>query len=409
MRSSTVWSLAGCLAVAPAWAQPEPSGKTTGSVAVAAHKGSAKDLYEAGGAAYQRGQYQVAVEAFEAAWQLSERPAVAFALAQAHRLQWFVVGELPHLERAVELYQRYLTDVREGGRRDHAAQHLSTLVPLLEARRNELDGLSGSGNQAERPARIIVTSRTPGALAQIDDGERSVLPATFETNPGPHHLRVEAPDHRPQTVDAVGVGGTVVAFNVDLVPEPGRLTVLVPLETTLLLDGRAMPHDGGKTAMEVLPGRHLLTVAASGRASQVHLLTLEKGQAQTLSPELALSGQRVAAGVVLGLSGVLLVGAGAGLGLALNEESKASEMERRYAQRGFTLAEARRYGNVEDDRDRFRTLGVGLGVAAGAAAITGLLLWIFDTPALPTAGFTEPAPSPETVENAEAAEDANAP
>jgi hypothetical protein len=86
------------------------------------------------------------------------------------------------------------------------------------------------------------------------------------------------------------------------------------------------------------------------------------------------------------------VGAGVGVGLTLDEEAEARELEARFERRGFTLADARRYDAVETDRDRYASLAIGLGIAAGAAAVTGLLLWWLDTPALPTAAQAEALP-----------------
>lgn len=363
--------------------------KATDSAA-SASEANARALYIAGSAAYQRGQYRLAIEAFEEALRLAGRPAVAFALAQAHRLQYFVDLELAHLERAVALFRRYLDQVAEGGRRDHATQHLSTLVPLLEGRRLADVG-GGAADATARPARLIVTSRTPGARARLDAGEPQPLPATFEAPAGPHALTVEAAEHRPQRLDAVGVAGTVVAFNLDLEPEPGRLTLRVPADATVHLDGQTRPHDGGRTALEVAPGRHLLSVFAAGRRPAVQVVTLGRGEALTLEPILERSGQRIASGVLFGAAAALAVGAGVGLGVALGYESEARAQARNFVERGFTVAEAEAYQRLEADRDRAADLALGLGIAAGAAALSAWLLYLFDGPA-PAPALASQAP-----------------
>ena len=56
----------------------------------------AKESFKAGATAYAAGDYLAAIQALDAAYQLTPLPAIAFSLAQAHRRQYFVDHEREH-------------------------------------------------------------------------------------------------------------------------------------------------------------------------------------------------------------------------------------------------------------------------------------------------------------------------
>src|SRR4051812_6955024 len=76
----------------------------------------AKDSFKAGAAAYAAGDYLAAIQALDAAYQLTPLPAIAFSLAQAERRQYFVDHARAHLDRAISLFRQYI-DVAPGGSR----------------------------------------------------------------------------------------------------------------------------------------------------------------------------------------------------------------------------------------------------------------------------------------------------
>src|SRR3954469_15887621 len=87
----------------------------------------AKESFKAGAAAYAAGDYLAAIQALEAAYQLTPLPAIAFSLAQAERRQYFVDRSFAHLERAVTLFRRYIELSPSGSRRADALDALSQL------------------------------------------------------------------------------------------------------------------------------------------------------------------------------------------------------------------------------------------------------------------------------------------
>lgn len=340
----------------------------------------ARQLFDAGSQAYHQGKYQVAIGAFEEANRLAARPAITFSLAQASRLQYFVDGQVAHLERAVQAYRTYIELVPEGGRRDHAVQHLSTLTPLLD----RLKAGPTEGAQPEAAtARLIVSSEVEGARARVDGGPPSPIPATFEVAPGERRVVVEADQHQPEARTIPAVAGSTVALNLDPEPLPGQLSVQAPPGARVFLDGHSLGVSPLEGPVEAVAGRHVLVVADRGRLPFEQPVELQRGEAVTVAAHLETSRQRMAAWGLLAGAGALAIGSGIFTGLAVDKESEAQALEDQQDVRPLTVAEARRYRRLEDDRDDRADLAIGLGVAAGTVAITGILLWIFDQPESP--------------------------
>lgn len=348
----------------------------------------AKALYEAGSEAYRQGQYEVAIRAFEEALRLAAHPSLEFSAAQAYRLQFFIDQDLRKLERAVDLYRAYLQGVPSGGRRDHAAQHLSTLEPLLEQRRIEA---TGGESVADSVARLIVSSRIEGATARIDDGEPAAIPAAFEVEPGERTVHVEAPEHLAETLETVAVAGSVVALNVELRPAPGRLAVRAPEGAAIFVDRQPVGRAPLAEPLAVPPGSHLLAVTANGRRPFVQQVELGRGQAAEVDAPLGVTTQRWTAWTLFGVAGGALAAGGVTLALSLDREDEAADLEARHDRQGLTVAEADRYADLEAERDTYTAWTIGLGSAAGVALVTATLLWIFDEPDIAGVGLA-PAP-----------------
>ena len=339
----------------------------------------ARELYQAGSAAYEATRYAVAVEAFEEAYRLAPRPTVMFSLAQAQRLQYFLDGDAARLRRAVELYRRYADGVGDGGRRDDAIQHLRDLVPLMQR----------DGGGADAPARLIVSTDAPGATARVDEGEARAIPATFQVSPGARRLTVAAPEFVSRVIETTAVGGSTVALNVTLTPEPGALTVDAPAGARVEIDGRSL---GSAPVAPVLlaPGRHRVVVVDAGRVPFVQSVVLGRAEAVTIVAPLEVTGQRVAAGSLFGVAGALVVGAGVAAGFALDAEAEAQVIEGRWRSRGLSGAEVAAFEARVGERDERARWAVGLG--SGAVALVGLatVLWVFDRAEAPAEPMVTP-------------------
>jgi len=338
----------------------------------------ARSLYESGSVAYRDGNYLVAIEAFDEANRLVSRPPVVFSLAQALRLQFFVDGRIEHLERAVATYHAYVEAVPEGGRRDHAVGHLSTLEPMLQRLQAGPEAPAG-----EATARLIVSSEVPGAHARVDGGPAASIPATFEVAPGERRVVVEAAEHQPEARTILAVAGSAVALNLDPEPLPGRLTVEAPAGAHIFLNGQSLGESPLDGAVEAPAGAYVVVVTQGGRLPFEQPLALGRNQTVTLGVDLETSPQRMTALGLLGASVGLAIGSGVVAGLALSSESDAGALEDRHRSQGLTVAEAGRYQDLLAERDDRASWATGLGVAAGGVALTAVLLWLFDEPKAP--------------------------
>src|SRR5262245_50392213 len=86
----------------------------------------AKQYVDAGLAAQESGDYETALTFFLKAYQLVPHPTLLFNMAQAHRLAG-------HLDQALTLYKRYLSEDPDGAQAATARE----LVSEIEARTTE--------------------------------------------------------------------------------------------------------------------------------------------------------------------------------------------------------------------------------------------------------------------------------
>lgn len=339
----------------------------------------AKTLYQAGNHAYQVGKYAVAIEAFEAARALSDRPMILFSLAQSHRLRYFQENELVDLEAAVKAYREYVATWPEGPRRVHAVQHLSTLMPYLE--RLRIDQAPGEIKR-RAVARLIVTSGVEGAVAQVGEGEAQPVPATFEVKPGPHTVRVSAPLHLEATQETVALVGVAVGVALHPTPAPAQLKLRTAAGTRVMVDNITRGRAPLLEPLSLTPGHHELILRATGRAPQVHHLDLHAGGALTLEAELEPTTQRSVAWILMSAAAAFAIGAGVTGALSLNAQEEAEALEAQLGA-GLTGVEFDEHADLRADRDLYARGTLALGLTASSALVMGILLYLFDDPSLP--------------------------
>ena len=372
IRALALVPVLAALIASPARAQDKPDSKTVER---------ARDYFAAGSEAYGDGQYLVAITAFEEAYRLVPRPAIAFSLAQAHRLQYTVNPDPRHVAEAVRLYRLYLDEVSRGGRRNDAAQHLQALVPLhddLEARGKIGDNTAGSaGRTAPAATQLMVQSKTPGARGSIDGSELSKMPVIGDVKPGTHKVRVEAPGHFAQETEATAVEGRLILVPVDLEPMPAKVSFKVPDGARIEIDGRAITGD----RTEIKAGPHFVSIVKRGHRPVSREIDLELGENFTLEADLETTGQRKASYWVLGSAGVLLVATGVSTALTLSAQGEARDIENQIAGgQNITDAQRQAHNSAINDRNDFRIMSLILAGSAVAVATTGALLYWIDVP-----------------------------
>lgn len=367
--SLAAWLLLVCQA-APSHAQ-DPS-----------ERERAKASFRAGANAYAAGDYLAAIQALEAAYELSPLPAIAFSLAQAERKQYFVDQERGHLSRAITLFRRYLEQEPRGPRRDDAQLALAQLVPVFEGRRSANE----PAPKAEaRPTRLMIVSDAPGARISLDGGPPATSPLIREVAPGTHRARVQASGYLDAEREVVAVAGELILTDVGLKERPSVLYVWAPAAAEVYVDGVYVAQGGKLVTLPLSAGAHQLSVAQKGRRLVRRDVRLERGQSHTESVDLEQTTQRT-------ISQMLLIGGGATLGaslvlsaLAVRSENDAEDFLGRQQRENVKSSELVAYNARVTERNRYRTAATVAVASSAGLFITGLFLHELDQPRSPGA------------------------
>lgn len=148
----------------------------------------ARELFQRGRGAYETGDFEGAVEAWRAAYELDPRPLLQFNLAQAYE-------RLGRLQESLDAYERFLA----------AAPSDAEDVPAARIRAAAIQ---------QRLARtgIVLRGGPEGAAVLIDGTERARLPRPdpIAVPPGSYRVQVQAEGYEPfESVVAVTAGAQV--------------------------------------------------------------------------------------------------------------------------------------------------------------------------------------------------------
>lgn len=355
----------------------------------------AKASFRAGAAAYAAGEYPAAIQALAQAYELTPLPAIAFSLAQAERRQFFADRDPHHLERAIELFRRYVAQEPTGSRRADALDALAQLEPLAtSAGVPQNTPARVLPERTAAPTRIMVVSEASEARAALDDGALAPVPVVREVLPGPHRVVVEAPGYFPADRTLTAVAGELILSEVVLRERPSRLRIATSVDAELYLDGSFVSLGGSGVVLEQPSGRHTLTVAESGRRTEHHALTLRRGETIQLEVLLQPSRQRlVSRGLFIG-GAATAVGAIVLAQLTLHENRSASRFLTARRRGQAEAADLGGYNESRRKRGSYR-MASGLSLAvAGALFCAAIITYVFDQPN-PTAIQRSWAPSRE--------------
>ncbi len=398
------------------------------SVAGADRYAQAKSFFEAGQQAFEANEFDAAALAYQQALDLlpapkdgrnDPRPAIVFSLAQAYRRHYFdeldtEKRSLDSLDRAVEAYRRYLVMTPDGSRRTDAKDHLATLE--LELARVSLMGLRRKAADAERPTRIMITSKTAGAQASIDGTKTATVPVVRDVEPGKHKITVSREGYFTEELETEAVKGSLAVVPVDLRAKPAKLRIEAPsdamrtvpqalwcdvevgvgTEKVLLdtIDGRMVGVAPIRAALELEAGRRLVTVTAAGRQSYSRELDLSRGVQESLRVDLEPTGQRQAARYFLIGGGVVAaVGVLTGVTALLNNAAaRVYFLRLDTGNEVLTQADLVNYRAARSDYVKFSAISVTTLIVAAVVLATGGVLYAFDSPSSATGPQVEVAP-----------------
>jgi tetratricopeptide (TPR) repeat protein len=342
----------------------------------------AKSFFSAGAAAYEMGDYAAAIQALEAAYELTPLPAVAFSLAQAERRQYFVSHERARLERAIELYRTYLRAVETGGRRADATDALGQLEPLAALSAPSDDTSAESAEAARERTRLMITCAVPSAQVALDAAAPVAIPLIARVAPGTHRIVVSAPGYFPTERSVEAVPGELLPLEVSLREQPASVTVTASPESDLHVDGTFMGRAGSRRRFELSRGEHQLTLSKTGHEIARVKAELAPGEAREIAVDLATTTQRKWSIAMFVASGGALLVSGALTGIALDRERSAREIELERRMGNITPAQLSEYDETKRDRNRLRGVAATGFAVSLAGAVTGLLLYLLDEPDL---------------------------
>jgi hypothetical protein len=339
----------------------------------------ARKFFEIGAQAYRKGQYLLAIEAFEQAYSVVKRPGLLFSLGQAHQRQFRVSGKPAHLEGAIANYRRYLAADSDGARHDNALKALDSLLPVAERMRGDTADAKSSSKIF---GRLLLSSSTPDAVITVGGETVSALPAALELPADQYTVEASAAGYVPESLQIRLVAGSVVPISIELRPKPALLAISGPAGAEAYVDGRPVGFLP-LSALSFASGPHLVSVRQLGKKTRSMNVLLERGATKHVTLELATSVQRkVAYGFGVGSAVALSVTVVSAV-VATSYAKDADDLNSQRASWPLTAAEAQALNSAVRDRDRYRAIALGSGVIAAGLLGTGLVLYFADNPAPP--------------------------
>lgn len=349
----------------------------------------ARALFNVGAQAYEKGDYEAALEAFEAAYRVAPRPGILFSTAQAHRREYAITHEERHLREAIRLYREYLSKVQIGERRGDAAQALIELEPLAASLGQNGDSRAPESAPPPSRTRIMVSSGADAATVALDGGEPRGSPLIADVSAGKHHIRVAANGYVPDERDVTAVEGGLVAIDVVLEERRARLRIVAPEDAEVSIDRRLVGRTPMAGPLEVFAGRRVLWIAKAGYEPVRVVVNVARGEERTIPVRLVPTTQRVAAYAAFGASALSVVAGGVFTAVAVSRDRAASDLYAERATRNLTPAELNDYDDARTGRDEWRTAAILAFGGAAAAALAGAALVALDRPRSPPAELDE--------------------
>lgn len=307
------------------------------------------------------------------------RPAIAFSLAQAERRQYFVSRERARLERAIELFGKYLQEVQSGGRRADATDALGQLEPLAIA---SAKAPEGELHQSAAPdkTRVMISCAAPSASISLDGAAAASAPLIAQVVAGTHRVRVSAPGFFASERKIDAVAGEFVPLEVALREQPAVVLVRASPAADLHVDGSFVGNVGHEKRLELASGAHRFSFERVGYRLQSVEARLAPGTTRSMAAKLSQTGQRTAA-FALFIAGGASLGAGVVFSaLAVDRENAAKQFLGQRATGNVSATELGDYARAKDQRDRFRIVGATAFVGAAGTLVTGLFLYALDQP-----------------------------
>jgi tetratricopeptide (TPR) repeat protein len=194
----------------------------------------AREHFEQGERAYNRGDYSVAIREWEAAYAIDARPRIQYNIYQAHE-------RLGNVSAAIEALQRYLDEAdRSDPSYENAVVRMANLQQRLQATGIELIGVPR------------------GAWLHVDDEDFGQLNGDLQLPmpPGQHRVRLSLEDHHDFFASVFVVAGQFVQVPVRLepsaeLPQPTEAAPSPPGYAPDAIDRSALARDPAPLAADL--------------------------------------------------------------------------------------------------------------------------------------------------------------
>lgn len=347
---------------------------------------------------FKQGRYADALALFDASFQLSPVPVVAWNLARCHE-------ELEHPDEAVAAFERF----RDLSPDDDKKQIASTKIERLLQRYY---------------ATLSITVEPAGAEVLLDGKAVGVAPLkNVRVHVGTHDVVMRLPGYEPQKRVVQVAPGQAFAFTFTLGALPAMVVVDAPERVgglVILVDGARVPQVAAPARFQVAPGTHTLEVQAGpewvplrqsvtvgagdeatlkmvraasavggGASAAAPVIVVKKEPAVRLIEAKAGGGGRSYSTVASIVLGVGLAAAGAGgvlhvIGYASWKDVTGADTDANGHITGVTRAKAR---DLADGARLKYTIAYGLYGLGAAAVTTSIVLYALGTSDESSAGL----------------------
>jgi tetratricopeptide (TPR) repeat protein len=128
--------------------------------------GLARSAYQAGDAAYRKGQYQLAAQRFEQAYLIANFPTILFDVGQSYRRWYETEHNMTHLRKAIAAYRGFVSQAPTAAQRPVAQKFLALLELELADKVSKVEDEPAAPPPAPAaPAPVIAPTPTVTALA----------------------------------------------------------------------------------------------------------------------------------------------------------------------------------------------------------------------------------------------------
>jgi len=352
---------------------------------------TARAYFETGAKEFEKGNFLVAIRAFDQAHALTGRPGLLFSIAQSYKQQYAIDGKAQTLKKALEFYRRYLAEDATGKRRREATQSITDCEALLSRLPPEE---ATAPAETTMPTQLSIMTQAEGATISVDGAKPKPL-EVVEVTPGTHKIVVAAPGYFSEEREVPVRQGQLMAFDVPLREMPARLTIEGRAGAEITIDGRPLGALPLTAPLEIEAGSRFVTVSLNGFNSFTTDLDLSRGQTMSVRADLDRTRQRIASFVLFG-AGVAFAGAGVAMAVvAANDGARAKELDDIRRTKYLEQAQLKEYTDYRDAQTSFRNgATAALNVATGLGALA-FLLYYFDEPRLTPARKKDALPKPK--------------